>query len=90
MATFHDLTSAQLKQAIQLREQIEVLQAKLNALLGGTAPDAKSGDFTAGRTKPAASRGGTGTAPVWRFAHVRSPLDTLMDAAPTKKGGPRR
>ena len=38
MATFQELTIGQLKQALQLREQIESLQQKLEALLGGTAP----------------------------------------------------
>ena len=41
MATFHDLTTAQLKQAVKIREQIESLQKKLEALLGGTAPTDK-------------------------------------------------
>ncbi len=38
MATFHELTTSQLKQALQIREQIETLQQKLETLLGGTAP----------------------------------------------------
>lgn len=35
MASFQDLTTAQLKQALQIREQIESLREKLDALLGG-------------------------------------------------------
>ena len=35
MATFHELSTSQLRQALQLREQIETLESKLNALLGG-------------------------------------------------------
>ena len=41
MATFHELTTSQLKQALQIREQIEALQQKLETLLGGTAPVAR-------------------------------------------------
>ena len=37
MATFHDLTTAQLKQAVQMREQITSLREKLDALLGGSS-----------------------------------------------------
>ena len=84
MATFHNLTSAQLKQAIQLREQIEELQAKLSALLGGAAPNAKSDHPAAKRTK-AAGRGEVGAAAAWHLAHVKSPLGTLCDAAPKKE-----
>ena len=41
MVSFDNLTTAQLKQAFQIREQIESLQEKLDALLGGTAPTVK-------------------------------------------------
>ena len=41
MATFDNLTTTQLKQAVQIREQIESLQEKLDALLGGTEPTVK-------------------------------------------------
>ena len=40
MATFHELTTNQIKQALQIREQIETLQQKLETLLGGTVPAA--------------------------------------------------
>ena len=36
--TFDTLTTAQLKEAIQIREQIDSLQEKLAALMGGTLP----------------------------------------------------
>ena len=44
MATFHALSTAQLRQALQLREQIEALQQKLSSILGGkeSAPVAKT------------------------------------------------
>ena len=85
MVTFHDLTTAQLKQAVKIREQIEALQAKLDALLGNREPKAKSTNPGAKRTK-AAERRKVGTGSTWHLAHVRSPLDTLFDAIPKKKG----
>ena len=39
MASFHELTTAQLRQAVQIREQIESLQEKLDTLLGGTSTE---------------------------------------------------
>ena len=87
MATFPDLTTSQLRQAIEIREQIDSLQEKLDVLLGGTAPKAESGDPAAKRTKPAAGHTRTDAAPVWHLAYVKSPLDTLLDGAPKKKGG---
>lgn len=86
MASFLTLTTAQLKEAVQIRERIEALQAKLDALLGNREPKAMSGAPTAKRTKDAARREKVGAAPAWHLAHVRSPLDTLFDAAPKKKG----
>ena len=53
MATFHELTTNQLKQALQIREQIETLQQKLETLLGGTASAAKSKQKV---SRPAAKR----------------------------------
>ena len=44
MPSFHELSTSQLRQALKLREQIESLQQKLTALLGGAktpAPVAK-------------------------------------------------
>ncbi len=87
MVALQELTTAQLKRVVQIREQIELLEQKLNALLGGTAPKGRSGDPAAKRTKLAAGQPKIGAPPKWRLAHVKSPLDTLMDTAPTKKGG---
>ena len=42
MASFHDLTTVQLKQAVQIREEIESLQGKLDALLGGSSGPTKA------------------------------------------------
>ena len=52
MPTLHELTVPQLRQALQIREQIESLQDKLNALMGGT----KSAAAPAGRVKRKAGR----------------------------------
>lgn len=89
MVAFHDLTASQRKEATQLGKQIEKLQAKLAALLGGTAPKAPPGGPVAKRTKNATKRGKASAVPAWHLAHVRSPLDTLMAPAPKKKGGLR-
>ena len=48
MATFHELSTGQLRQALQLREQIESLQQKLSAILGGKS------------AAPAETKGGKG------------------------------
>jgi hypothetical protein len=56
MATFHELTTAQLRHALQLREHIESLQKELASLLGGnSAPAAKPevAASTPGRKKKA-------------------------------------
>ena len=87
MTAFQDLTTAQLKQAIRIREQIELLQQQLSALLGGTAPRTTPNDPAAKHTPPAAGQTKTDAAPNWRLAHVRSPLDTLMEAAPRQTSG---
>ena len=50
MPTFYDLSSAQLRQALRLREQIETLQGKLTAILGTTAAPAASSPEKAKRT----------------------------------------
>ena len=60
MATFSSLTTAQLKQAVQLREQIETAQQKLDALLGAPAsavtPKRKLARAKGKRTLSAATR----------------------------------
>ena len=72
MASFHDLTTAQLKQAVQIREQIESLQAKLNALLGGAAPiKTKVGRATGKRTLSAATKKKMAAAQQARWASIK-------------------
>ena len=85
MATFHDLTTAQLKQAVKIREQLEALQAKLTALLGGAATS--SGLTKGRRTMSAATKKKMAAAQQARWAHVRSPADEPVKPV-TKKASP--
>ena len=71
MATFHELTTTQLKQAVQIREQIESLQEKLDALLGGTAP-AASAPAKSKRTMSAATRKKMAAAQQARYAKLKA------------------
>ena len=89
MATFHELTTSQLKQALQLREQIESLQHKLETLLGGTAPTAKpkqkASRPTAKRTMSAAGRARIAEAQKARWAKTKgssSPSKASAKPAP--------
>jgi hypothetical protein len=55
MVSLHTLTTAQLRQALEYREQIESLQQKLEAIVGG--PDASSGSGTKPKRKVGRSPG---------------------------------
>ena len=70
MPSFQDLTTAQLKQALQMREQIESLQQKLNALLGGTSPTS-SAPTKGKRTFSAATRKKMAAAQQARYAKLK-------------------
>lgn len=97
MATFHELSTAQLRQALQLREQIEALQQKLGELLGGGKPTAP----TAKAKKPVGRRGGKrqmsdearakiAAAQKARWAKTKAPAAPVAKAgakATKKKGG---
>ena len=94
MASFHDLTTAQLKQAVQMREQIEALQEKLDALLGGSSthtPKRKLGRPAGKRTMSAASRAKMAAGQKARWAKLKAipskaaPSKALVKAAPKKK-----
>ena len=92
MATFHELTTRQLKQALQMREQIESLQEKLEALLGGKAPAAKPKQKvsrpTQKRTMSAAGRARIAEAQKARWAKTKetsSPAKATAKSAPKKK-----
>ena len=74
MPSFQDLTTAQLRQILQLREQIETAQQKLDALLGGAAPKKKK---VGKRTMSAATIAKMRAAQQARWAHLK--------AAPVKK-----
>jgi len=81
MANFHELTTAKLKQAVQLREQIESLQEKLDALLGGGAstPSAPTGPRAKGRRAMSpATKKKMAAAQQARWAKIRG------EAAPVK------
>lgn len=98
MPTFHDLTTAQLKQAVQMREQIEALQEKLDALLGGKSSDTpkkKLGRPKGKRTMSAAGRAKIAAAQKARWAKINSTSSAKASSkklapakpSPTKKGG---
>lgn len=84
MATFQNLTTAQLKQAVQIREQIESLQGKLDALLGGspTSRKAKIGRIKGKRKMSAAGRASIAAAQKARWAKING--KSSAKSAPTK------
>ncbi len=99
MATLHELSTAQLRQALQLREQIEVLQRKLGALLGderstaaATAKTKKPVGRAAGkRTMSAEGRAKIAEAQKARWAKTKETSDAPVAKngsakAPKKKG----
>lgn len=86
MATFHDLTTAQLKRAVQMREQIESLREKLDALLGGrTTKETKRkvGRPAGKRVMSAAGRAKIAAAQQARWAQIK-------EKSPTKKPAPAK
>ncbi len=92
MPTFHDLTTAQLKQAVQIREQIESLQEKLDTLLGGAGPVAKAkqipGQPKARRKFSAATIEKMRAAQRARYAKLKgSPAKAPVQMVAKKKGG---
>lgn len=96
MASFHDLTTAQLKQAVQIREQIESLQEKLDALLGGSSTSTKKQKVsrTKGkRTMSPATIEKMRAAQQARWAKINgksstkaAPVKAALKAEPKKKG----
>ena len=97
MPTFHELSSAQLRQALQLREQIETLQQKLGAILGeapakespAKAPRA-AGPVKRKRTLSAEGRARIGAAAKARWAKVKAtpaPAPKKAPGKPQKKAG---
>ena len=86
MATFHDLTTSQLKQAIQIRETIESLQAKLDSILGGTTEPKQRIARPGKRTMSAAGRAKIAAAQKARWAKVKEkPLPGKAPAKPVAK-----
>ena len=95
MATFHELSTAQLRQALQLREQIETLQQKLSSILGGkdSVPAAKTkgkkGRPAGKRTLSPEARAKIAAAQQARWARVKSAAASTKATAKTaskKKG----
>ena len=85
MPTVHDLTTVQLKQAVQIREQIESLQEKLNVLLGGSSSPTKGK-----RTVSAATKKKMAAAQQARYAKLKSPeapAKAPVQTVAKKKGG---
>ena len=74
--TFETLTTAQLKTAIQIREQIDSLQEKLAALMGGEKPAAvtkkKVGRTKGKRTMSPEGRAAIAAAQKARWAKVKT------------------
>jgi hypothetical protein len=71
MTSIHDITTAQLKQAILLREQIDSLQEKLHAVLGGTTTKKKVGGPPGKRTISPEHRAKLAAAQKARWAKVK-------------------
>ena len=93
MASFQDLTTAQLRQAVQIREQIESLQEKLDALLGGSSPvssgtttKTKAGNAKGKRTISPESRARMAAAQQARYAKLKTPEAPAKTVA--KKSAP--
>ena len=91
-AVIHELTTVQLKQAVHLREQIETLQEKLDALLGGSstsAPKKKLGRPKGKRTMSAAGRAKIAAAQKARWAKINGKASSAKavsaKATPKKK-----
>lgn len=86
MPSFQDLTTAQLKQAVQIREQIESLQEKLYALLGGSSSTPTKGK----RVVSAATKRKMAAAQQARYAKLKSPeapAKAPVQTVAKKKGG---
>lgn len=77
MTSFHDFTTAVLKQAVQIREEIESLQEKLHGLLGGTPSTTtkkKVGRPAGKRTISPEHRAKLAAAQKARWAKAKSPV----------------
>jgi hypothetical protein len=93
MATFNDLSTSQLRQALDLSEQIDSLQEKLKSLLGGAMPAAKATATPAAETRTRkgmspATRAKMRAAQQARWAKIKGPAEEgakPVIAAPAKK-----
>ena len=94
MATIQELT-AKLNHALKLQAQIETLQQKLDAILGGAAPAAKAKKKLGKRTMSPATIAKMRAAQQARWAHLKASPATKTESAKAapikmaagKKGG---
>jgi hypothetical protein len=83
----NNLSVSQLKQAIQLKEQIEKLESQLSHILGGKTTSSAAAPATSGRkTLSAAVRARIGAAQKERWAKIKGKSPTAK-AARKKRGG---
>jgi hypothetical protein len=94
MATFNDLSTSQLRQALDLSEQIDSLQEKLKSLLGGAAepaPKTAAAPAASAKTRKGmspATRAKMRAAQQARWAKIKGPGEESVKpaaAAPAKK-----
>src|SRR5438309_922499 len=85
MTSFHDLTTAQLKDVLQLKERIEFLQEKLSGLQGGSEP-AASAPTQGKRVVSAATKKKMAAAQQARYAKQEAPVASPTPAS--KKSTP--
>jgi hypothetical protein len=95
MSSFHEISTVQLRQALQLREEIDSLQTKLDILLGKAAATpapkkkAAASPTRGKRTMSPEARARIGAAAKARWARLRGSSNgtTKETAAPKKKRG---
>lgn len=89
MSNLHNLTVAQLREVVAIKEQIEKLESELDSLIGGeSAPAAGQVAKGPGRKKrrmSRAARAAIGAAQRARWAKVRKGKASAKPAAPEKK-----
>jgi len=84
MTDLQNLTVAQLRQAITIKEEIEALQAELSTLVGGEAPAPEADQWRRGMS--AAGRARIAAAQRARWAKINAGKATVADGeAPPKK-----
>jgi hypothetical protein len=91
MKTILDLSSEQLRQAAQIKEQITSLEKQLQAILGGSAPAAMKEARGGANRMSAASRAKISAAAKARWAKAKANNQrTLAAAKPAQRAGNRK